>query len=190
MAGIGKIETVGKYFVGQSDIVLFDKPADLATATLSTLAGAKSLGNIHLDSTDFTGEEASVEGLKNEQGETYYSITTKGEFGFSFFVPSTSEAVLTALLGVSKITDTMTSAAWVAESVVYGSDGSNVIDAPIAIINDSKDMTLVIPNAKIIVSVGMVDKVQGLNVTVMAQKVDTVNLKTLTWVHGKAQYEG
>lgn len=187
---IKKIESVGKYFVGQSDIVLFDKPTDLATAKLSTLEGAISLGNIHLDSTDFTGEEGSVEGLKNEQGETYYSITTKGDFGFSFFIPSTSEDVLTRLLGVTEITDTMTaSTPWAAGSKAYGSDGGNVIDAPIAIINDTKDMTLVIPNAKVIVSPGMVDKVQGLNINVMAQKVDTANLKTLTWVHGKAQYE-
>lgn len=190
MAAITKIETVGKYFVGQSDIVLFNKPTDLATATLSGLEGATSLGNIHLDSTDFTGEEGSVEGLKNEQGETYYSITTKGEFGFSFFVPSTSEQVLTRLLGVTEITDgeLSTTTPWAAESKAYGSDGGNVIDAPIAIINDTKDMTLLIPNAKIIVSPGMVDKVQGLNINVMAQKVDTGNLKTLTWVHGKAQY--
>lgn len=187
---IKKIESVGKYFVGQSDIVLFDKPTDLATAKLSTLEGAISLGNIHLDSTDFTGEEGSVEGLKNEQGETYYSITTKGDFGFSFFIPSTSEDVLTRLLGVTEITDTMTaSTPWAVGSKAYGSDGGNVIDAPIAIINDTKDMTLLIPNAKIIVSPGMVDKVQGLNINVMAQKVDTPNLKTLTWVHGKAQYE-
>lgn len=187
---IKKIESVGKYFVGQSDIVLFDKPEDLATAKLSTLGGAISLGNIHLDSTDFTGEEGSVEGLKNEQGETYYSITTKGDFGFSFFIPSTSEEVLTRLLGVTEITDTMTaSTPWAAGSKAYGSDGGNIIDAPIAIINDTKDMTLVIPNAKVIVSPGMVDKVQGLNINVMAQKVDTANLKTLTWVHGKAQYE-
>lgn len=187
---IKKIESVGKYFVGQSDIVLFDKPTDLATAKLSTLEGAISLGNIHLDSTDFTGEEGSVEGLKNEQGETYYSITTKGDFGFSFFIPSTSEDILTRLLGVTEITDTMTaSTPWAAGSKAYGSDGGNVIDAPIAIINDTKDMTLVIPNAKVIVSPGMVDKVQGLNINVMAQKVDTANLKTLTWVHGKAQYE-
>ena len=186
---IKKIESVGKYFVGQSDIVLFDKPENLAEAKLSTLGGAVSLGNIHLDSTDFTGEEGSVEGLKNEQGETYYSITTKGDFGFSFFIPSTSEAVLTRLLGVTKITDTMSeSTPWAVGSEAYGSDGGNVIDAPIAIINDTKDMTLVIPNAKIIVSPGMVDKVQGLNINVMAQKVDTANLKTLTWVHGKAQY--
>lgn len=186
---IKKIESVGKYFVGQSDIVLFDKPTDLATAKLSTLEGAISLGNIHLDSTDFTGEEGSVEGLKNEQGETYYSITTKGDFGFSFFIPSTSEDILTRLLGVTEITDTMTaSTPWAAGSKAYGSDGGNVIDAPIAIINDTKDMTLVIPNAKVIVSPGMVDKVQGLNINVMAQKVDTANLKTLTWVHGKAQY--
>lgn len=186
---IKKIESVGKYFVGQSDIVLFDKPTDLATAKLSTLEGAISLGNIHLDTTDFTGEEGSVEGLKNEQGETYYSITTKGDFGFSFFIPSTSEEVLTRLLGVTEITDSMTeSTPWATGSKAYGSDGGNVIDAPIAIINDTKDMTLVIPNAKVIVSPGMVDKVQGLNINVMAQKVDTANLKTLTWVHGKAQY--
>lgn len=187
---IKKIESVGKYFVGQSDIVLFEKPENLATAKLSTLEGAVSLGNIHLDSTDFTGEEGSVEGLKNEQGETYYSITTKGDFGFSFFIPSTSEKVLKKLLGVTDITDTMTAETpWAGEIKAYGSDGGNIIDAPIAIINDTKDMTLLIPNAKIIVSPGMVDKVQGLNINVMAQKVDTANLKTLTWVHGKAQYE-
>ena len=47
---IGKIDTVGSFFVGQGDIIVFDKPADYA-AKLSTLAGAKSLGDIHMDST-------------------------------------------------------------------------------------------------------------------------------------------
>ena len=186
---INKIESIGKYFVGQSDIVLFEKPENLATAKLSDLEGAVSLGNIHLDSTDFTGEEASIEGLKNEQGETYYSITTKGEFGFNFFIPSTSEAVMEKLLGVETITDTFGEAnPWDTGSTVYGFDGSNFLDAPIAIINDTKDMTLVIPNAKLTVSLGMVDKVQGLNVSVMAQEIDTASLKTLMRVHGKAQY--
>lgn len=187
---IKKIEPIGKYFVGQSDIVLFDKPEDLATAKLSTLEGAVSLGNIHLDSTDFTGEEASIEGLKNEQGETYYSITTKGDFGFNFFIPSTSDAVMKKLLGVKTITDTFTgeTTPWASGSTVSGFDGSNFLDAPIALINDTKDMTLVIPNAKLTVSLGMVDKVQGLNVSVMAQEIDTASLKTLMRVHGKAQY--
>ena len=186
---IKKLEPIGKYFVGQSDIVLFDKPTDLATAKLSTLEGAVSLGNIHLDSTDFTGEEASIEGLKNEQGDTYYSITTKGDFGFSFFIPSTSEAVMEKLLGVETISDTFAETTpWDTGSTVYGFDGSNFLDAPIALINDTKDMTLVIPNAKLTVSLGIVDKVQGLNVSVMAQDIDTATLKTLMRVHGKAKY--
>ena len=35
---IGKIDTVGSsFFVGQGDIIVFDKPADYTTAKLSTL---------------------------------------------------------------------------------------------------------------------------------------------------------
>ena len=54
---IGKIDTVGSFFVGQGDIIVFDKPANYASTALSDLANPKSLGDIHLDSTNFTGDD-------------------------------------------------------------------------------------------------------------------------------------
>lgn len=186
---IGKVETVGSFFVGQGDIVIFDKPANLASAKLSTLEGAKSLGNIHMDSTNYTGDDATIEEKKNEQGKTYYSTVVDGTESYEFFVPSTSSDMLQALLDAGVISDTFTAAnPWAADSTVLGVSGSNVIEAPIALINDMKDQTMLYPNAKIVAKIGQEDKVMGIKVSVIAQEIKTTNLNTVMFIKGKAQY--
>lgn len=186
MAGIGKIESIGSFFVGQGDVVLFTKP-NLATATLGTLAGAESLGNIHLDSTSYTGEASTLNPLKNEQGETYYSTTEGGSIGFEMFVPSTSSEIMQSLMDAKLIT--VTAADFTAGTSALGFGASHVTERPIAIINETLDQTLVIPNAKIVASVGMVDKVLGVSLNVLAQKVDTADLKTAMLISGDVAYE-
>lgn len=189
MTAIGKVESIGSFFVGQGDLVIFDKPADMSTAKLSTLDGAKSIGNVHMDSTNFTGEAPSIEALKNEQGRTYHSTTVEGNVGFEFFVPSTSQDMLDKLLDAGVISDTFSaSTPWVTGSTVVGMSGSHALEAPIMIINDVKDKSVIFPNAKITTTIGYTDKVVGINVAVMAQDIDTANLKTVMFIQGKVQY--
>ena len=187
---ITKIDTVGNFFVGQGDIIVFAKPADYSAAKLSTLTSPESLGDIHLDSTNLTGDDPSLTPLKNEQGQTYYSTVEEGTFGFEFFVPSTSEDMLEAMMNAEVVSDTCTGTnGFSASSTVSGvMHKSTVSERPIMIVNDTKTRALVVPKAKIITSLTMQDKVVGIMVRVNADKIDTANLKTVMFVNGAIAY--
>lgn len=189
---ITKIDTVGNFFVGQGDIIVFAKPSDYTTAKLSTLTGPESLGDIHLDSTNFTGDDPSLTPLKNEQGQTYYSTVEDGTFGFEFFVPSTSEDMLEAMMNAEVVSDTFTGTnGFSASSTVSGvMHKSTVSERPIMIVNDTKTRALVVPKGKIVTSLTMQDKVVGIMVRVSADKIDTANLKTVMFVNGAIAYTG
>ena len=189
---ITKIDTVGNFFVGQGDIIVFAKPADYSAAKLSTLTSPESLGDIHLDSTNLTGDDPSLTPLKNEQGQTYYSTVEEGTFGFEFFVPSTSEDMLEAMMNAEVVSDTFTGTnGFSASSTVSGvMHKSTVSERPIMIVNDTKTRALVVPKAKIITSLTMQDKVVGIMVRVNADKIDTANLKTVMFVNGAIAYAG
>lgn len=187
---ITKIETVGNFFVGQGDIIVFAKPSDYSTAKLSTLTSPKSLGDIHLDSTNLTGDDPSLNPLKNEQGQTYYSTVEEGTFGFEFFVPSTPKDMLEAMMNAEVVSDTFTDTnGFSASSTVSGvMHKSTVSERPIMIVNDTKTRALVVPKAKIVTSLTMQDKVVGIMVRVNADKIDTANLKTVMFVNGAIAY--
>lgn len=187
---ITKIDTVGNFFVGQGDIIVFDKPADYATAKLSTLANPKSLGDIHLDSTNFTGDDPTLTPLKNEQGLAYYTTVENGTFAFEFFVPSTSKEMLQALMNAEIVTDTFTEGgAFAVGSTITGAmHKSTVTEKPIMIVNDTTNRSIVIPKAKIVSSLAMQDKVSGIMVRVNAENIDTAGLKTVMFVDGVIQY--
>ncbi len=188
---IGKIDTVGSFFVGQGDIIVFDKPADYATAKLSTLDGAKSLGNIHMDSTNLTGDDPTLTPLKNEQGNAYYTTVEDGTFGFEFFVPSTSKEMLQAMMNAEVITDTFTDGTngfGEGSTVVGAMHKTSIVEKPILIANDTKTKALVVPKAKIVSSLTMQDKVIGIMVKVQAEDIDTEDLKTVMFVDGALAY--
>lgn len=187
---ITKVDTVGNFFVGEGDLIIFDKPADYSTAKLSTLANPKSLGDIHLDSTNFTGDDPTLTPLKNEQGLSYYTTVENGTFGFEFFVPSTSTAMMTALMNASVVTDTFLSTnAFAIGSTITGSmHQSTVVEKPIMIVNDMKTRAIVVPKAKLVSSFAMQDKVSGIMVRVNAENINTTNLKTVMFVDGAINY--
>ena len=150
---------------------MFDKPADYATAKLSTLANPESLGHIKLDSTSFTGEAASLEPLKNEQGKTYYNLTTEGTFGFEFFAASTSSEMLTEFFGAETISDTFTGENGIpASATVLGlMHKPAILERPIMIVNDTADRSIIIPRAKIVANLEMDGKEVGIRVNVSAE---------------------
>ena len=187
---IGKIDTVGSFFVGQGDIIVFDKPADYATTALSDLANPKSLGDIHLDSTNLTGDDPTLTPLKNEQGLAYYTTVENGTFGFEIFVPSTSSDMLEAMMNAEVVTDTFTvGGAFAVGSTVTGAmHTSTIVEKPIMIVNETKNRALVVPKAKIVSSLAMQDKVVGIMVRVNAENIDTTDLKTVMFVDGVISY--
>ena len=187
---IGKIDTVGSFFVGQGDLIVFDKPSDYAAAKLSTLTNPKSLGDIHLDSTNFTGDDPTLTPLKNEQGLAYYTTVENGTFGFEFFVPSTSDDMLTALMNAEVVSDTFTvGGAFAVGSTITGAmHRSTIVEQPIMIVNETKNRALVVPKAKIVSSLAMQDRVAGIMVRVNAENIDTTDLKTVMFVDGAIAY--
>lgn len=187
---IGKVDLVPDFFVGQGDIIIYDEVTNWASAKLSTFANPKSLGNIHLDSTNFTGDAPVLTPLRNEQGKQYYSTVEAGTFSFEFFVSSITPEMLTLLYGAEEVDDTFTGANGLpASAEVVGFLHKTVaLERPMLIANDAKNKALVIPRTKIIATPAMQDKVTGSLVSVSATDIDTDHLKTLMMVYGKLVY--
>ena len=187
---ITKLDTIGNFFVGQGDMIVFDEITDYAAASLSSFANPASLGDIHLDSTNLTGDDPTLTPLKNEQGKTYYSTVEEGTFGFEFFVSSTSDDMLEAMMNAEVITDTFTGANGfsVGSTVIGAMHKSTVTQRPIMIVNDTQNRSLVVPKAKIITNLAMQGKAIGIMVRVNAENIDTASLKTVMFVNGALDY--
>lgn len=192
MAGITKIDAVTGIFNGQSDIVIFPEVKDYSTATrASILTGGKSLGQIDGDTTEWAGEEASVETRVDEQGDVITVNPKKGTMGFKAVVASTSQAMIIELLKGEKITHSDSTAVGdmgaVTEITKFG-DNLPVFTRPIGILNDEGTKLLLFPKAKIIASVSIKEKLLVVNITVTAEAVSTSELGTAMLFTGKATY--
>lgn len=187
---IGKVDLVPEFFVGQGDLILFDEVSNYATATLATFANPKSLGNIHLDSTNYTGEAPALESLRNEQGKAYYYTATAGTFGMEFFVPSVTPEMLKLLYGAEDIDATLTDTNGLPDGadVVGFMHELVVLERPFMIANETKNMALIVPRAKLVASPSVVDKVTGSLVALSAADIDTDALKTLMMLYGNLVY--
>ena len=111
---IGKFDTVTSVFAGVNDIIVGDVAADSAyeAGTLDTLfANAKSVGQVKEDSTNWTGDDPTVDSVKDERGNIITTKTTAGTFAFEFLMASMSENILKAFMKASDVAS------------VVGSDG-------------------------------------------------------------------
>lgn len=187
---------VSRLFMGQSDIILFDKVTDYNTAKISTLANPKSLGDIDQDSTAWTGDEPEIEARRNEQGEAVTSRVTNGTQAFEFNIMSMDFENVKAFLspGVVKTISATTGAAWGASDGIkkvagFGSTPS-VMTRPIMITNDEGDLSLLLPKAKIVSNLTLDDGMFLLHVVATAEAIDTADLDTAMLIEGKVVYEG
>lgn len=187
---------VSRLFMGQSDIILFDKVDDYNTAKISTLANPKSLGDIDQDSTAWTGDDPDIEPRRNEQGEAVTSRVTNGTQAFELNIMSMDFANVSAFLApgvVKKITAT-TGAAWGATNGIKGIVGfgstPSVMTRPIMISNDEGDLSLLFPKAKIVSNLTLDDGMFLLHVSATAESIDTADLDTAMLIEGKVEYEG
>lgn len=187
---------VSRLFMGQSDIILFDKVADYNTAKISTLANPKSLGDIDQDSTSWTGDDPEIEPRRNEQGEAVTSRVTNGTQAYEFSIMSMDFENVKAFLapGVVKNITATTGAAWGATNgikkvVGFGSTPS-VMTRPIMLSNDEGDLSLLFPKAKIVSNLTLDDGMFLLHVSVTAEAIDTDDLDTAMLIEGKVEYVG
>ena len=185
-----------RLFMGQSDIILFDKVDDYNTAKISTLANPKSLGDIDQDSTSWTGDDPEVEPRRNEQGEAVTSRVTNGTQAYEFSIMSMDFNNVKTFLapGVVKDITASTGAAWGATNgikkvVGFGSTPS-VMTRPIMLSNDEGDLSLLFPKAKIVSNLTLDDGMFLLHVSVTAEAIDTDDLDTAMLIEGKVEYVG
>ena len=180
-------------FNGQSDIILFDEVTSYDEAQLSTLGGAKSLGQIVQDSTEWTGDEPEVENILDEQGDVITATVTAGTLGFTFQMADTSAANFQEFLKGSEIKGTMSEAdnAWSEISKVVGFGYQlPTMTRPIMVVNDQMSKSILLPKAKITSNLTIEDGLLRIAVTVVAENVDTAHLKTGMLIIGKTQYQG
>ncbi len=187
---------VSRLFMGQSDIILFDKVDDYNTAKIPTLANPKSLGDIDQDSTEWTGDDPEIEPRRNEQGEAVTSRVTNGTQAFEFNIMSMDFENVKAFLspGVVKAIAATTGAAWgatdgIKKVVGFGSTPS-VMTRPIMITNDEGDLSLLFPKAKIVSNLTLDDGMFLLHVSATAESIDTADLDTAMLIEGKVVYNG
>ena len=189
MAGITRAG-ITDIFNGQSDIVLFGEVTDYSKATIATLAGAKSLGQIVQDSTEWTGDEPEVSNILDEQGDIITASVTAGTLGFSFEMADLSEESIREFFKGTTIT-AGTNDAWsnITKIVGFG-DSLPVMTRPIMVVNDEANKSILLPKAKITSSFTLSDGLWRISVNVIAETLDTENLKTGMLIFGKTKYEG
>lgn len=184
---------VSRLFMGQSDIILFDKVTDYNTAKISTLANPKSLGDIDQDSTAWTGDDPEIGPRRNEQGEAVTSKVTNGTQAFEFNIMSMDFDNVREFLapGVVKQIEATSGAAWSSISKVVGFGSTpSVMTRPIMVTNDEGDLSLLLPKAKIVSNLTLDDGMFLLHVSATGEALDTANLDTAMLIEGKVAYVG
>lgn len=178
---IAKFEDAQKLFAGQGDLVIFDivNNGDYTGATLASLTGPKSLGQIVQDSTTWEGEDVSTDEILDEQGNLITARVTAGTLGFSFDIASTSPAMVKFFLAGSEISGTSLSGLFfdgdtadnTVSAVGFGT-ALPVITRPIAILNDELNRAWIYPKAKITANLTLADGLYRIHAVVLAENVD------------------
>lgn len=189
MAGITRAG-VTDIFNGQSDIVLFNEVSDYSALTLATLAGAKSLGQIVQDSTEWNGDEPEVSNILDEQGDVITASVTAGTLGFTFEMADTSKESFKEFLKGVDITEATSGDAWdgTVSAVGFGTK-LPTMTRPIMVVNDEANKSILLPKAKITSNLTISDGLWRIAVTVVAENVDTATMKTGMLIVGKTKYD-
>lgn len=175
--------SVGGVFNGVGDVIIFDAITDAtyATAKISDFANGKSLGDLYDGTVSYTGDEPSVEQLKNEQGQVVYSYGEDGTISFELTVMRLNPAVTQRFLKGVTLTDASLGATtWQNSGATHIGFGHEIPAQymPVSWFNRDKNMLLTIPKALCIATLSNQDGGIGLKATFTAQKMNTANLKT------------
>ena len=179
---ITNLESAQSLFVGQGDLIIFDAVEDYSAATLKTLASPKSLGQVVEDSTNWTGDDVTVNEIRDEQGDLITATVGAGTLAFECDLASTSQTMIqtflkgAAITGVSKMSSVFGNSAAVS-ATGFGVD-LPVVTRPIAWLNDEKKRLIIFPKAKITANLVNSDKLMRVHLSILAEYIDTANLKT------------
>ena len=182
---VGKLENVTGLFSGQGDLFIFDalSDADYATATLATLKGAASLGQIVQDSTSWEGEDPEVTEIKDEQGNIITARTAAGTLAWAFDLASTSSTMIKKFLkGINVDVSALTTdgTPWEESGMVVTGFGIEipVVTVPMAIVNDALNKTWLYPKTKVTSSLSYEDGLWRIHCACIAEYLNTAGLKT------------
>lgn len=183
---ITKMDSVSTIFSGISEIALCDAPADYATATLASLANWKSINDVKLDSTNFTGDSPTETLVKNEKGAVVVSTAVAGTNKFEFTCYNTSAAILQKLLkATTKTASFIPDDVFSESSTVVGfGDALPILECPIMVLNDVANQAVLFPKAKIVSTMVLDSKVLAIKCTVTAQNISTTALSTAMVIRG------
>ncbi len=180
---ISNLESAAALFVGQGDLIVFDEINDYGTATLASLVDPKSLGQVVEDTTSWTGDDVTVDEIRDEQGDLITASVSAGTLAFECDLASTSQTMIQTFLKGSALSAS-------AMSVIFGSGSGTgitatgfgtelpVVTRPIAWLNDEKKRLIIFPKAKITANLTNSDKLMRVHLNVLAESVDTTALKT------------
>lgn len=185
---IDKIDAATVPFVGQGDLIIFDAVSDYSSATLASFTNPKSLGQIVQDSTSWEGEDVSTDQILDEQGNLITAKVTAGTLSFSFDIASTSANMMKKFMAAAEIT--VGSPAYLAASstaVGFGVD-LPVFTVPILVADQEKKRAWIYPKAKITSNLSLSDGLYRIHAVVLAEQVDTANLKTGILLEGGLVY--
>lgn len=188
--------SLGDFFVGEGDIVMWDAIASYANATLASFLNGSSVGNVKEDSTNWTGEDISETVIRNEQGNSIATITTAGTLAFEMtladFSLEAENDLAKLLLAGSDIDINSLTIPWlqnVATATAFGFGVDlPVITRPIAVFNQNLNKSLIFPKAQISSALVIEDKMICIHCAVSAQSVNTATLKSGMIVNGAIAY--
>lgn len=177
------------HFLKNGGVLIFDPVADYTSATLNTLGTPTDVGDILQDSTSWDGDEISFETINNELGEAVVSTVTNGTYAYSFRLMSSDEETIKKFLKAIPITIS-TGPTWMSgtKGVGYGTELAS-FEAPVGWVNMDYNQMLLFPKARVIAGQNWENNLLVTTVSVMAQKVDTENLKTVMLLSGDIDYD-
>ena len=182
---VGKLENVTGLFSGQGDLFIFNPLSDndYKSATLASLTGAASLGQIVQDSTSWEGEDPEVTEIKDEQGNIITARTAAGTLAWAFDLASTSSTMIKKFLkgidvDVKAISTDETP--WEENGMVVTGFGVDipVVTVPMAIVNDALNKTWLYPKTKVTASLSYEDGLWRIHCACIAEYLNTTGLKT------------
>jgi hypothetical protein len=182
---IGVLDSsIGGCFNGVGDIVVFDNitDANYSAAKLSTLANAMSLGDLYNGAASYTGDEPTIEQIKNEQGQVVYSYAEDGTFSFEAVIINLNPAATQKFLkGVSIADASLAGTTWQNTGGTHVGFGHEIPAQymPVSWFNRDKNILLTFPKALCVANLVNQDGGVGLKVKFTAQKLNTANLKTV-----------
>lgn len=192
---VGKFENVTGLFSGQGDLFVFESlsDAEYETATLATLKGAVSLGQIVQDSTSWEGEDPEVTELRDEQGNIITARTAAGTLAWSFDLASTSSAMIKKFLkGISVNVEGLSTdnTPWDESKMLVTGFGVEipVVTVPMAIVNDALNKTWLYPKTKVTSGLSYEDGLWRIHCACIAEFLDTAGLKTGMLIEASVNY--